>query len=282
MLDLSSVWPDGEQLAQLQERGIATAADVLALDQATARYSNAGMTSLPEQIDLARAALGPALVYRRRGVDDVAVPRADVEVDIDMENTELGAYLWGALVTRRSDLRSEYVPFVTWETMTADIEPANSLTFWRWLTDLRTTAHAQGLTFAAYCWNAGAENQYLRRIGLAWDIADEVEEFIGSGDWIDLLKVWDSQLITGGPSGLKVVAPMVGFHWDVADPGGGASMVMYDRAAGLGADADEARDWLIAYNRCDVSATFAIREWIDREGGEIAGVEALGARDVSV
>ncbi len=275
VLALGSVWPKSNQLTQLDELGIATLADVLSLDATTARYSNAGMASLPDQIDMARAALGAQLAYRRRGVGELVVPRADVEVDIDMENTEQGVYLWGTLVTRESAVGSDYVPFVTWEPITVDVEPTNSITFWRWLMSLRAATHAKGLTFCAYCWNAGAENQYLRRIGLAWGITDEVEAFIGSAEWVDLLRVWDSQLITGGPSGLKVVAPIVGFHWDVADPGGGESMVMHDRAAGNGTDASEARAWLLAYNRSDVSATLAIRAWLDSEGTGIPAVESL-------
>jgi hypothetical protein len=122
------------------------------------------------------------------------VPRADIEVDVDMENTELGVYLWGNLVTRRARPDSaadpEYVPFVTWEPLTSEVEGANSVAFWHWLMQIRSDAHVGGLTFAAYCWNASAENQYLHRLGLAGDIATEVEMFITSDEWIDLLKVW--------------------------------------------------------------------------------------------
>jgi hypothetical protein len=71
------------------------------------------------------------------------------------------------------------------------VEGANSVAFWHWLMQIRSDAHVGGLTFAAYCWNASAENQYLHRLGLAGDIATEVEMFITSDEWIDLLKVWE-------------------------------------------------------------------------------------------
>jgi hypothetical protein len=93
----------GKALALLASEGIATAAGLQGLCAATASYSDVGLGALPTYIDLARAALGPAPVYRKRGVREVLVTRADVEVDVDMETTELGCYMWGSYVTDRAN-----------------------------------------------------------------------------------------------------------------------------------------------------------------------------------
>jgi len=239
------------------------------------------MSSLPEQIDLARAALGPAPVYRRRKRTTTSAPRADVEVDIDMENIEEGVYLWGALVTERTSGTdsSTYTAFASWEPMTPAVEVANSLRFWYWLREIRVSAERAGRSFRAYCYNAAAENTYLRRLGARGDISTEVGAFIGSDQWVDLLKVVDDQLITGGSLGLKKIAPLTGFSWAVEDPGGGMSMLRYDEAVGSSDDAEreEARSWLQVYNRGDVEATLAIRHWLDYSGDSIPPIESLDA-----
>jgi len=260
-------------ITALDAFGVVTVADVRSLDAATARYSDAGMTTLPEQIDQARAAIGPAPVYRRRGIAGLTVPRADVEVDIDMENVEEGVYLWGNLVTDRTTGRGQpaYVPFCTWEPLTNDVETGNSLRFWRWLMDLRSATRSRGLTFAAFCYNASSENRQLRRLGLGAGTQSEVEAFIASDEWVDMLRVFGSQLITGGSIGLKATAPLAGFSWSVDDAGGEDSMVMHDIAVAGPAESDreDARRWLLTYNEDDVRATFALREWMVRSGGAI-------------
>jgi predicted RecB family nuclease len=279
VLELGEIWPKTKRLEHLHSFGIRVVADVLSLDATTARYSDIGMASLVEQIDMARAAIGPAPVYKKRGVENIVVSRADVEVDIDMENVAEGVYLWGNLVTNHamSPVTPEYVPFVTWEELTGDVEAQNSLAFWRLLMALRSATHAKGLTFAAYCYNASAENAYLRRLGLSAGIEEDVEAFIDSDEWVDMLRVFDSQLITGGSSGLKVTAPLAGFSWPVEDAGGGESMVMHDLAVAGATELEReaARTWLLRYNEGDVRATFALREWMDREGGTIPPIDGV-------
>ena len=89
-----------------------------------------------------------------------------------------------------------------------------------------------------------------------------------------MLRVVDSQLITGGAIGLKVTAPLAGFSWSVDDAEGAESMVMHDIAVVGPTESDrkDARRWLLTYNEDDVRATFALREWMVRDGAEIPSI----------
>jgi predicted RecB family nuclease len=203
-----------------------------------------------------------------------------VRLDIpNMESIEEGVYLWGALVTERVGPvpTSAYHPFVTWEALTPEVEAENSFRFWRWFTALRSATLDAGRSFHAYCYNASAENTYLRRLGLARGILDEIAAFTKSEEWVDILRVVDSQLITGGGCGLKVIAPIAGFSWDVEDAGGGESMLRYDTAIGsertTGREA--ARHWLLTYNQGDVEATLVLRDWIEGRAEAVRGIESL-------
>lgn len=270
------------QIAKLETIGVHNAADVADLSTATALYSGCGLSSLPQQIDLARAALGPKPVYRRRGVDELDIPRADAEVDIDLENVEDGVYLWGTLVTDRAGIgiESGYRAFASWAPMTPEVEVEVFTRLWGWLKDLGNRLRSEGRSFRAYCYNAGAEGGHLRRLAALAGVTADMDDFLGSEEWVDLLRVFDAQLITGGSVGLKATAPLAGYRWPVEDPGGGESMIRYDAAVAAEdeGERDAARAWLLAYNRGDVEATVALREWMER--AIVASIEAVNPKDL--
>lgn len=252
-----------KQIALLENAGALTAGEVLELiHPETAELDGAGF--LPEAILNAKAATGPEPIYLRPGVSNPIIPRADIELDIDMENTEDGVYLWGVWVEDRAHtglIESGFIPFHTWQPLDDDDEMDVFREFWGWLNDLTHRAGDAGATLLSYCWHESAENTQLRRIaGRDPELLVEVEDFIASGAWVDLEKEFKADWITGGSTSLKAIAPLAGFAWDVDDPGGGMSMVKYlEAVAGSG----DAQDWLLTYNQGDVEATRQIREWLD-------------------
>ncbi len=274
--DLMSGRP--KQTEELEAEGIATAADVARIDRRTARFGDARLAELPALIDNARAWLGPHPAYRRRGVDRVIVPRADIEIDVDMENVSDGCYLWGTLLNERDasgTVASEFVPFVSWNPDIAVGELEAFLAFWEWLTSLRTEVARRGVSLLAYCYSQGAENGQLRRLAALCGLEEEVEDLLGSEQWVDLLPIVKSQLITGRGMGLKVVAPMAGFSWRGPEVGGQLAMVSYIEAT---SDPDEtvrasAQQWILDYNEDDVRATAALREWLDQRASSLPSIE---------
>ena len=104
----------------------------------------------------------------------------------------------------------------------------------------------------------------MRRGAAVVGLLDEVDEFIASDQWVDLLKVFKAHLITGNPVKLKVTAPLSGFSWDGEEPAGDESMVRHDDVVD---GSQAARYWLLNYNRNDVEATLALRDWLQGKAG---------------
>jgi predicted RecB family nuclease len=193
-----------------------------------------------------------------------------------MENTADGCYLWGALVTDRRGAAPDarYVSFATWDPDVARGELEAFGKFWRWFAAERARAHAEGATFRAYCYSRSAEEGQMRPIAERLGLVDEVEAFLSSNDWVDLLEVVRRHLVTGRSLGLKETAPLAGFAWRADEVGGDLAMVAYDRAVDDAepAAAAEARHWILEYNEDDVRATAALREWLDRAGNLLPSI----------
>jgi len=215
----------------------------------------------------ARSWLADAPLARR--TREVTIARADVEVDVDMESfQEDGAYLWGTL-TSVDGIDRGYKSFVTWDPLPTADEARSFAEFWAWLDRLRRQTVDSGRTFAAYCYSEQAENKWLmasaRRFSGLPGIPSQqqIEEFIASDHWVDVLKAVDTNFVTPRGRGLKVIARLAGFDWRDAEAGGEASMVWYREAvSGDGPEALAQRRRLLEYNEDDVQATRVLREWM--------------------
>ncbi len=245
--------------------GVETVAQLAALDldEAVDRYADTplGTKKLVEQIEGARAAAaGEAIV--RDGWDPAAVPRGDVEIDLDLEN-ETFVYLWGARLTavpsHWPEAPGTYVPFVSFDPLDEEGEADLVSELWAWLSDLRERAEAEGLTVRIYAYAAASvEGSHLRRIGASLPIAADVDALLASDEWVDLFPYMKRKYMSNEGHGLKAMATAAGFAWRDDDPGGFASMQWYrDAMAGIDREPNIAR--ILAYNEDDCAATAALR-----------------------
>jgi predicted RecB family nuclease len=264
----------GDAATALRAAGVTTVARLAALDPSAEPPVPLGGAPFPDLVALARAWLRGLAVVRR--VPVVPVPRADVEVDVDMESFgESGAYLWGALLAypggaQPGDEPEGYRAFATWEPVPTPDEARSFAAFWAWLTGVRDRAAATGRSFAAYCYNEQAENRWLlasaRRFAGMPGIPPQaqVEAFIADPYWVDLFAVVGEWFLCAHGKGLKRIAPAAGFGWRDPEAGGENSMRWYRDAVGMdGAARDpQQRRRLLEYNADDVAATRAVREWM--------------------
>jgi predicted RecB family nuclease len=113
---------------------------------------------------------------------------------------------------------------------------------------------------------------------------DEVDAFLASDEWVDLLEVIRGQLVTGRSMGLKETAPLAGFAWRFGDAAGTLAMVKYDEAVDAEAvpgDRAAAQRWILDYNEDDVRATAALRAWLDGAARLLPSIAVWTAADRS-
>ncbi|MQA15668.1 MAG: TM0106 family RecB-like putative nuclease [Pseudonocardiaceae bacterium] len=260
----------GEDAVALRGAQVSTVDDLAALDPAADPPVPLAGMGFADAVLLARAWQRDLSLVRRH--TEVTVPRADVEVDIDMESFgDAGAYLWGCLLSGAGiGVTPGYRAFATWEPVPTSDEARSFAQFWGWLADVRARAAARGYSFAAYCYNELAENRWMvssaeRFAGTPGvpPVAD-VEEFIASSHWVDLFGVVSAEFLCAHGKGLKTIAPAAGFSWHDSEAGGENSMRWYRDAVGLdGVEPDPVqRDRLLTYNADDVRATCALRRWM--------------------
>ncbi|MEZ5135595.1 MAG: ribonuclease H-like domain-containing protein [Acidimicrobiales bacterium] len=285
---VEAICGDGAEAAaaHLDAAGITTVGELRQLDQrspptpvsTSARWRP--RSTRPGPADRGAGDAGPGPHRRRRA-------RGDVE-DRPRPGVDRGRRLpVGALVTDRAGtglVTEGYLPFVTWDQLDHPAEVAVFEQLMDWLDGVQSTLAAAGRSWCVYCFNDRAEAGELRRLAASPlaspGRADQVEALVRHPGWVDLLRVAQASIVTGGSMGLKALAPMAGFAWEDDDAGGEQSMGWHDLAVDAAdpavRDANRAR--LLTYNRNDVEATLALRRWMCTEA---AGLPRLDDSDAA-
>ena len=209
--------------------------------------------------------------FMRRGISTIEVPRASVEVDVDMESIDGRVYLWGIYVTNHSALKMEegFIDrFSYFEgPIDGDIELKVFEKFWLWLLGLKQQCDDSSVSLRFYVYSGPtAEYKHIYSLGQNLDSSltrKFLEQFIKSEYWVDLLPIVKDCLVSSDDYSLKTVAKWSGFSWRSTNPGGDQSQVWYESAiSNNGSDSQAMLQELLEYNEDDVLATKSLREWL--------------------
>jgi predicted RecB family nuclease len=259
---------DMREIATLRRHGIATITELAAadLDQLLEWY-------LPE-VTHREGAEGRIRVAARRArmllegssfdretTGPIEVPRADVEIDLDIESSADGRiYLWGFLVQQADDEAAVYHEFSRFDDLDEQSEAALAADAFTWLrsvvesTSSVVVFHYSGYEVAKISELAGRAHDEL----LTWAAGYAEEHFV------DLLEIVKAHYFGVSGLGLKLMARHVGFSWRDDDPGGLNSQRWF--AESVHGDTAEvrsrARRRVLEYNEDDVIATSQVRAWL--------------------
>ena len=200
--------------------------------------------------------------FARESTDPIKVPRAGVEVDLDLESAADGrTYLWGFWVERPAQPDSgRYISFGRFADLDDEAESALAVQALTWLRALVETEPSVAVYhYSAYeveriqALAAREEHPTLR-----WAAGYAADRFV------DLLPVVQQHYFGVHGLGLKLIAGYAGFGWRDQDPGGLNSQQWFADAA-HGRDHQiraAARQRVLDYNEDDVRATRHLRRWL--------------------
>jgi predicted RecB family nuclease len=216
----------------------------------------------------------------------VEIPEADIEIDIDLENSmealreleidepigEDRLYLYGFGIHDRTvskDWRTAVIDTYYNYSNTEDGEFEVMSKMWNKLQSEITKAENSGRSIKIFhysphefTWWKKYVNRFSGRPGVP--TMNELEEFKISY-LVDLYPIAQKFAFPAKSYSIKDLAPLAKFEWSVEMAGGANSLFKYRDAIKGDLDQsvrDEAIKWLDAYNRDDVKATFAVRDYL--------------------
>jgi predicted RecB family nuclease len=218
--------------------------------------------------------------------EPLEIPEFDIEIDIDLENSQAAlfesfeealpgkdqVYLYGYGILDRTQSKdwqdAEFHSIINFEdTIEAEIEVLS--TMWKVLNDEVAKAKAAGKSIGIFHYSKheqGWFRKFARRHAAVPGIPSlpEVDQFMASY-FVDLLEYSKLVALPATGYGIKKLAPLAGFSWQVDDPGGAESLLKYREAINEDLTPEERaanQEWLRSYNIDDVKATFAVREFL--------------------
>jgi predicted RecB family nuclease len=246
-------------------------------------------TNLPAQAESAKIRARvwqtqvPELLKPDEGFE---IPLFDIEIDIDLENSQaalfesLGeelpgkdqVYLYGYGILDRTTVqdwnKAEFTSIINFDdTVEAEIEVLS--TMWSVLKTEVGKAESAGKTIGIFHYSSH-EKSWFRKFARRHAAVpgtpslQEVEDFMAKY-FVDLLKYSELVALPVTGYGIKKLAPLAGFQWEVSDPGGAESLLKYRESIDeeiSPAERAANQEWLRSYNIDDVKSTFAVREYL--------------------
>jgi predicted RecB family nuclease len=216
----------------------------------------------------------------------VDLPEADIEIDIDLENSmealrELDLeepigldrlYLYGYGIHNRTidkDWRSAIIDTFSDYSNTEEGEFFVMSQMWNKLQDEIQKSEAAGKSIKIfhyspheYTWWKRFADRFAGRSGVP--TRNELEIF-KANYLVDLYPYAQKYAFPAMSYSIKDLAPLAKFKWSVEMAGGANSLFKYKTAIDQSVEQsvrDEAQNWLDSYNRDDVKATYALRNYL--------------------
>lgn len=201
---------------------------------------------------------------RRLTDGTVQIPRADIEIDFDIENDrDAQVYLWGMLITDRTIGTTHFEHVTSWEELDPQSESALAAEFLDRLTKIIATARDEGKTVRVYHYSTPEPSNLCRiaQEALNPDLPDpEQVDALITETFVDLYPIMRANFFSRDGLGLKVVATRgAGFAWRDEDPGGLQSITWLEQVR---AGDSHVKQRVLEYNEDDVRATLALRNWL--------------------
>lgn len=218
--------------------------------------------------------------------EEIVIPEADIEIDIDLENSmealrvseiddPIGVdrlYLYGFGIHDRTidkDWRTAKIETYSDYSNTEEGEYSVLSQMWDRLQSEIIKAESTGKSIKIFHYSPhefGWWRKYSQRFSGRPGVPSENElELFKASYLVDLLPIARKFSFPAMTYSIKDLAPLAGFTWEV-DKAGGANSLLKFRSASDPSTPTKAREeaiaWLDSYNRDDVRATFAVRAYM--------------------